>query len=569
MGNNINSYIDALYNNVDEPFIIGLTGYTGVGCSTTKEILKSEEKPEIPGYDAVFGLHNLEIITKMDSRVYRKLDYFWKKTKWEPFISIEVSKIIFAFFLDALIGGKISENTYPEIKLKILEIKKKIDEEKEKLGGVKYFYESDPITDNTSANNLIQAYEVSKNIYTYFKERYKKKDLGDFIEVLQNLGDDIRRYGSIYDKTESTRIDPNKIFTLPRAINRLISAFIISQKCHSFVIDTLKNPYEIEYLKHQYSKFYLIGILRDVEKRKDKLLERLDYESSIKIDEREKAKIYKKNPIEFELRITSQDIDECIRKADMFIYNQESKSLSYEQLRFGVIKLITLSKRPGCVTPTQDERCMQLAMTISLVSGCISRKVGAVVIDKDRRVIGVGWNDPPRGQIPCAFRTCDDLVKNATPDVFSEFERSPKFVNHIKSLNKGPEPFCFRTEKPFLDIKEGKENQKEAEYTRALHAEENALFQATSNSSTSLIDSTLYTTASTCTLCAKKAYQLGVKRIVFIDEYYDIAIEQTIKAGNRRIDIERFSGIIGQAYHKLYSAPMPEKSIIELQCKIT
>ncbi len=108
---------------------------------------------------------------------------------------------------------------------------------------------------------------------------------------------------------------------------------------------------------------------------------------------------------------------------------------------------------------------------------------------------------------------------------------------------------------------------KKAEYTRAIHAEENALFQASRNVGGTLEGSTLYTTSSTCTLCAKKAYQLGIDRIVYIDEYYDIAIEQTLRAGKKSIFIERFSGIIGEAYHKLYTAPMPEKSVIQLYDK--
>jgi len=323
--------------------------------------------------------------------------------------------------------------------------------------------------------------------------------------------------------------------------------------CRSFVIDTLKNPFEVEFLRKHYSNFYLIGVLRDADRRQVSLLRTLDYDSVAKIDRREKADGFSSPE-----RMTSQNVDECIRRADMFIYNQESESHRFEHLRFGVIKLITLAKRPGCLTPTQDERCMQLAMTIRLASGCISRQVGAIVVDSERRVCGIGWNDPPRGQIPCALRSCNELVNDAVPDVFSEYERSVAFMKRISGLPQQAEPFCFREE---LGTIKGK---KDAEYTRALHAEENALLQAVGRSPSSLTDATLYTSASTCTLCAKKAYQLGVRRIVYIDEYYDIAIQQTIRAGSRKLVIGRFSGIIGGAYFRLYSAPLPEKRIISL-----
>jgi deoxycytidylate deaminase len=102
------------------------------------------------------------------------------------------------------------------------------------------------------------------------------------------------------------------------------------------------------------------------------------------------------------------------------------------------------------------------------------------------------------------------------------------------------------------------------EYTRALHAEENAFFQASRNTNTELIGATLYTTDKTCNLCAKKAYQLGISRIVYIDNYSDISIPQTLEVGLRRIEVDRFMGITGPAYFKLYVSLMPEKELIKI-----
>ncbi|WP_235846252.1 deaminase [Morganella psychrotolerans] len=54
-------------------------------------------------------------------------------------------------------------------------------------------------------------------------------------------------------------------------------------------------------------------------------------------------------------------------------------------------------------------------------------------------------------------------------------------------------------------------------HTRSLHAEENAFLQISKYGGTGVQHGSLYTTASPCELCAKKAYQLGIKEIVFID----------------------------------------------------
>lgn len=59
-----------------------------------------------------------------------------------------------------------------------------------------------------------------------------------------------------------------------------------------------------------------------------------------------------------------------------------------------------------------------------------------------------------------------------------------------------------------------------------------------------------------------KAKEVRIERNVLIYEYCHIAIPQTIQIGTRKIVLERFSGIIGGAFHKLYIATIPEKSVI-------
>lgn len=558
MKKHFSNFLEALNSGIKAPIIIGLTGYTGSGNSTTKSLLTSQMKIEMPGYKAIYDEISLDKISQMDERVYTKLKRYWDEYGWENFIPIEVSKIIFAFLLYELISGKIKDEKYATII-------KYIKDNKPKLGGIQYFFHDNEKNQLKVAKSLIKSYTIALKIYQSFKKSYDRKEMGKFITLLQDLGDDIRRYGTICNEKERKVISADNIYSLPRAIDRLIKAHILLTNSEYFVIDTFKNPYEIEYFKNRYSHFYLIGIMRNIKDRENDLLNVLYKGDYDKINKRERSEILDKSKSNLPFWITSQDIDECLKKVDMYITNYYSSNMTYEHLRFGIIKLLTLINRPGCVTPSQDERCMQLAMTVRLSSGCISRQVGALIIDKERRIVGVGWNDPPKTQIPCSLRSCDELVNNATKEVFSKYENSPGFVNYIKTLNLKHEPFCFREELSNYKTELLKKTiPKQAEYTRALHAEENALFQASRNMNGSLEGSTLYTSSSTCTLCAKKSYQLGVERIVYIDEYYDIAIDQTLKAGQKVIMVDRFSGIIGEAFNKLYTAPMPEKSMIQL-----
>ena len=75
----------------------------------------------------------------------------------------------------------------------------------------------------------------------------------------------------------------------------------------------------------------------------------------------------------------------------------------------------------------------------------------------------------------------------------------------------------------------------------------------------------LFTTASPCELCSKKAYQLGIKKVFYIDPYPGIAEKQILNSGDRKIDLSLFTGAIGKAYHRFYEPFMAYKDEIYIR----
>lgn len=212
-------------------------------------------------------------------------------------------------------------------------------------------------------------------------------------------------------------------------------------------------------------------------------------------------------------------------------------------------------KRPGIITPTAIERCMQLAYTAKLNSGCISRQVGAAITDSNYSIRAIGWNDAPYGQVPCNLRNRFDLINGDDVDAYSEFEK--KDTDFIKHMNNSSIKFtkinermnisyCFKSE--YNDMTKIK-NQV---HTRSLHAEENAFLQISKYGGQGIENGFLFTTASPCELCSKKAYQLGIKRIYYIDPYPGIAINHILHGGKNNPELILFSGAIGKAFHRLY-----------------
>lgn len=72
-------------------------------------------------------------------------------------------------------------------------------------------------------------------------------------------------------------------------------------------------------------------------------------------------------------------------------------------------------------------------------------------------------------------------------------------------------------------------------------------------------------TASPCELCSKKAYQLGIKRVFYIDPYPGISEKQILKSGVpiHQPITQLFVGAVGRAYHHLFEPFMSYKDELE------
>lgn len=173
--------------------------------------------------------------------------------------------------------------------------------------------------------------------------------------------------------------------------------------------------------------------------------------------------------------------------------------------------------------------------------------------------------------MPCSLRNRFDLVNGHDQNAYSEYEKTD--LNYLKEFTKGNDKFikivesgrnisyCFKDQYKELT---GNKNQV---HTRSLHAEENAFLQISKYGGRGVEHGKLFTTASPCELCSKKAYQLGVKEIYYIDPYPGIAMSHILMGGSRNPELIIFSGAIGRAFHNLYSPKMSYKD--ELNALVT
>ncbi len=387
-----------------------------------------------------------------------------------------------------------------------------------------------------------------------------------FTKLYQESGDNIRSSG-VADISE---FDADKLFNFPKHLNFLIKLVRKSTAAKGIpcriVIDAIRNPYEAFFLKRRYANFYLISVNTSNSKRLNSLQEyrKLSIKEISDLDNKEyPGKISGAN------KFVAQNIQACIEIADIHVHNSKASEFNQNDLVSQLAWYLALMMHPGLVMPTSVENCMQIAYTVKQSSGCISRQVGAVITDISYSVKSVGWNSTPQGQTPCLLRSAEDLLSGVNSSDYSEYERndnvfrkalSDKYFDLIKAgaTQKRNIPFCFKT------IQNEIEGEKNQVHTRSLHAEENAFLQIAKYGGQELIGGVLFTTASPCELCAKKAYQLGITKIIYIDPYPGIATDHILSIGAKKPMLELFRGAVGRAFYQLYQPLMPYKDELEL-----
>lgn len=579
----IDNAIKNIYAEREKFIIIGLTGRTGSGCTKVSEILGTENFENL-------CLHDPKT-TGFETNEQRKYQiiYNYAERHWDPFFRISMTDIIFSFIiqkkysefikiLGEIIGDQLSLSISEEISRKYTELEEEFNYLNSKISQVlnaKGFLER---YDNTKIqdeyNILIRLSSVQTkfrkimNNYIYHDEK-SNTNVSIFTYCLQEFGNRIRHHGDINKKDS---FSGEHMYALAKRANDFIKSvkFIRKQSNQSTFIclDAIRNPYEATYFQDRYSSFFLVAVSTDDDERIRRLGEKLSREQIKALDDKEYPK-----KLKGELKFTNQDIGACMQLADIYLYNPFETTEEKYFITESVVKYVTLMKHPGLITPTSIERCMQVAYNAKLNSGCLSRQVGAVITDSNYSIKAIGWNSVAEGQVPCNLRNVDNYLVNKDADSFSTYElEDPDFNKHMhdkytkiiydKEILFGRLcSYCFKDEYEKIT---GDKNQV---HTRSLHAEENAFLQIVKYGGEGIKGGKLFTSASSCVLCSKKAFQLGIKDIYYIDPYPDIATSHILSFGKDKTQCPQchlFYGAIGRAYTCLFTQRIAIKD--ELSC---
>lgn len=295
-----------------------------------------------------------------------------------------------------------------------------------------------------------------------------------------------------------------------------------------FIIDQFKRPEEVELFRVIYQhNFYLMGVLRDQDHRITNLIA----DESTKDDLHLIINMDNKSSDDYGQRTGAAILD-----SDFFLKNNFSQK---NDLKRKIERFFGLIHGVNGLTPTINERGMYAAFSTSLQSACLSRQVGAALMDDEGNLLAVGKNDVPKagGGLYCSDdqendhrcvhksgKCYNDASKLQIKDRISKIlEREIKNILVHQGLPPASDMNILRLISKLGDITEHiyKDSKISTimEYSRSIHAEMDVITTMARKSSENTKDKILYTTTYPCHNCARHIVASGIKKVVYIEPF--------------------------------------------------
>ena len=215
---------------------------------------------------------------------------------------------------------------------------------------------------------------------------------------------------------------------------------------------------------------------------------------------------------------------------------------------------------------------MNLAFRAADKSACLSRQVGAAIITQTGSVLATGHNDVPQfgGGLYSSESERDERCFARSGLCYNDDEKRI-ITEEILGLLRS-EGIKYLGEEQLVQIKDvliKKARLKTLiEFTRAVHAEMDAIISVAREGKPGIVGSTLYVTTYPCHNCAKHIIDAGVHRVVFLEPYvkslaqklHSDAINNPLEqASDEKISFDNYGGVSPRRYPDYFSMSADRK----------
>lgn len=340
-----------------------------------------------------------------------------------------------------------------------------------------------------------------------------------------------------------------------------------------FIVDSLKNPAEVELLRSIYREaFCLIGVVCESETRLRRLQNGKLNESSVS-----QIKEFMKRD-ENAIENWGQKVVDTFHLADFFVDNTpdrltEDKTENPDWVVNDQLgRLLDILTGKKIVRPFPSETGMFHAAGAQLRSACLSRQVGAALTDKTGNLIATGTNEVPKaggGVYGDGFEAeRGDIFQDHRCAVTNKFCSNTKIQDEIMTevIEAIPE-LKAATDRPKIKAAlKATALGRLLEFSRAVHAEMDALLTA-ARIGAPTIGAKLFVTTFPCHYCARHVVSAGVDEVQYIEPYpksraFDLhsdAIEQIFTkwvtvppAKPSKVLFRPFTGVAPRLYRRAF-----------------
>jgi len=349
------------------------------------------------------------------------------------------------------------------------------------------------------------------------------------VKKYQDLGDQMRQQTTDYSSVAKGLIAAIRATRAEKvkAGDAIDGAVPPDGKRRAYVIDSIRNPAEVELLRHVYQDaFVLVGVVCEETRR----LERLTKKYS---DAGEKSALAFMKRDEKAGPKYGQRVADAFHLSDFFLDNTVNRILKDGipnedwDINEKLNRLIRIVIQHGIVRPETAETAMHHASVAGMRSACLSRQVGAAVTDKYGNVVATGSNEVPRAgggvygesyepgeDHRCAFRP---MEAGKHPYCSNNREQSSlvdRLIEAVPELNSvtGLRRLSLKQEITSNGVGDL------IEFSRAVHAEMDALLSA-GRAGISTIGCRVFVTTFPCHYCARHIVSAGIDEVQFIEPY--------------------------------------------------
>jgi len=350
-----------------------------------------------------------------------------------------------------------------------------------------------------------------------------------YVESLQDLGDSMRLEHD--DHAAVARALVKKI-RLTRAqktgvTNPNIDPIAPDGSKRAYILDSLRHPVEVELLRRVYENaFTLIGVVCLEDVRSARIMEKYNDAGKKKALEfmRRDAKAPEKH---------GQRVADAFHLSDYFIDNSAERFLDDKKTQPNenwdipeqlsrLLKIITHSE---IVRPTLAETSMHAAYGAQVRSACLSRQVGACLVDTQGNIIATGTNEVPRAG-GGVYKASFDQEELRLLDGRCAYSPGLKYCSNTREQNEIIDELI--EEVPGMSAVGDRESLKKnlrntrigslIEFSRAVHAEMETLMSA-ARVGISTVGTRMFVTTFPCHYCARHLISAGVDEVQYIEPY--------------------------------------------------